>query len=151
MTKNVLISIKGLQFGDESSEEEIEVITPGSYYKKNDFHYVFYEEISEGSDGITRNSIKFNNDFVCLSKKGYVNVEMIFEKNKKNMTNYITPYGALIIGIEANSIRISEEAGRILISIDYSLDINYEHFADCKIDMTIHENTEESIKELHLL
>lgn len=151
MTKNVLISIKGLQFGDASEGEQIEVITPGSYYKKNDFNYVFYEEVVEGSEEITKNSIKFNNDFVCLTKRGFVNVEMIFEKNKKNMTNYITPYGALIIGIDANSIRITEEENKISISIDYSLDINYEHLADCKIEMMIHGNTEDSVNELHLL
>ena len=32
-----------------------------------------------------------------LTKKGAVNVHMIFEKNKKNITYYNTPYGSLLV------------------------------------------------------
>lgn len=35
MTKDVLISISGLQFAGGENSEPVEVITSGSYYKKN--------------------------------------------------------------------------------------------------------------------
>ena len=35
MTKDVLLSIKGLQFANEQDTEPVEVITSGDYYKRN--------------------------------------------------------------------------------------------------------------------
>ena len=36
MTKDVLLSIKGLQFANEQDTEPVEVITSGDYYKWKD-------------------------------------------------------------------------------------------------------------------
>ena len=36
MNKEVLISIRGLQFEEGTDENKIETITAGDYYKKND-------------------------------------------------------------------------------------------------------------------
>ena len=150
MKKDVLISIEGLQVGEEDSSDKIEVITPGSYYKKNNRHFVLYDEVMEGSDKVTKNTIKFDGDFLALTKKGFTNVEMVFEKNKRNMTNYVTPYGSILVGIDADNINIVEEEDSISIDIDYALDINYEHLADCKIKMDIRSATEETLRELKL-
>lgn len=150
MTKDVLITIEGLQFEDNASDEVIEVITPGTYYKKNNRHFVLYDEVSEGSNDITKNTIRFDNEFLSLTKHGFANVEMVFEKNKRNMTNYVTPYGTLLIGINASNVNIIETEDNISIDIDYSLDINYEHLAECKIKMSIKSVTEENIKNLKI-
>ena len=42
MTKDVLVTIRGMQFTQqqEGDSEPVEVITAGDYYKKNDKHYV---------------------------------------------------------------------------------------------------------------
>lgn len=145
MTKDVLISIAGLQFGESPEADKVEIITPGSYYKKNNFHYVMYEEVTEGIDGATKNLIKFNEKTLSLTKRGVSSVDMHFEENKRNMTNYVTPYGSLLVGIDADKISISESEDIINIDIDYSLDINYQHIADCKIKMDIRSKTEQSM------
>lgn len=47
MEKDVLISIRGLQYlmDEESGEQEpVEVMTTGSYYKKNGHHFLIYDE-----------------------------------------------------------------------------------------------------------
>ena len=44
MTKDVLLSIKGLQFEAENEAADLETITAAQYYKKNDSHYIIYEE-----------------------------------------------------------------------------------------------------------
>lgn len=137
MEKDVLVSVEGLQFSDNPEGDRIEIITPGSYYRKKDKHYVTYDEVTEGSDEITRNIVRFDGDMLSISKRGFTNVEMIFEKNKRNMTNYITPYGTLLVGIDTDRIDIRESDDVINIDIDYALDINYEHLADCKIKMEI--------------
>ncbi|MBO4266119.1 MAG: DUF1934 domain-containing protein [Lachnospiraceae bacterium] len=137
MEKDVWVSVAGLQFGDNPEGDKIEIITPGSYYRKKDHHFVTYDEIEEGTDAVTRNIVKFDGDMLTISKRGFTNVEMIFEKNKRNMTNYVTPYGTLMVGIDTDRIDIRESEDVINIDIDYALDINYEHLANCKIQMEI--------------
>ncbi len=137
MEKDVWVSVAGLQFGDNPEGDKIEILTPGSYYKKNDLHYLTYDEVVEGSDEITKNIVKFDGDMLTISKRGFTNVEMIFEKNKRNMTNYVTPYGSLLVGIDTDRIDIVERDDSINIDIDYALDVNYEHLANCKIKMEI--------------
>ena len=44
MTKEVLLSIKGLQFEGEHDTNDLETVTAAEYYKKNDSHYVVYDD-----------------------------------------------------------------------------------------------------------
>lgn len=144
MTKDVLLSLRGLQFDVISADgDKIETITAAEYYKRNDSHYVIFDEAMEGFRESTKNIIKFKESSLDLTKKGLINVHMIFEENKKNMTNYSTPYGNILIGIDARSVRMTEEEERIKVDVDYALEINYEHFANCKIKMDIRARNRE--------
>ena len=139
MTKDVLLSISGLQFAakDEEDIEPVEMITAGDYYKKNGKHYILYDEVMEGFDGNTKNIIKLTEDSLDITKKGISNVHMVFEKNKKNVSYYNTPFGSLVIGIDAKSVDIAETESHIDVKIKYNLEVNYEHLADCSITMSI--------------
>lgn len=139
MTKEVLVTIRGMQFTkqEEGDLEPIEVIMAGDYYRKNNKHYVIYDEVIEGFDGTTRNIIKLQEDCVDIIKKGVANVHMTFEKNKKNVTCYDTPYGSLMLGINAKNIDIHEEEDDIQVKVEYALELNYEHRANCNIRMAI--------------
>ena len=103
MTKEVLLAIKGLQFDGSSEDMEIETVAPAEYYKKNNSHYVIYEEASEGFQETTKNVIKFKENSLDLLKRGLVNVHMVFEQNKKNITTNSTPYGDILLS-NANSV-----------------------------------------------
>ena len=138
MTKEVLLSLQGLQFDTSTKDgDRIETITPAEYYKRNDSHYVIFDEAVEGFRENTKNIIKFKENSLDLTKKGLINVHMIFEENRKNMTNYATPYGNILIGIDARSVKMKEQEEHIEVDVDYALEINYEHFADCSIKMDI--------------
>ena len=97
MDKNVLIHIRGLQMMEPTDEQEpIELVVPGQYYFKNGSHYLRYEELmDETSAEPTVNYIKISSKAVEVRKKGLVNVHMGFERGKKNMTYYSTPYGTV--------------------------------------------------------
>ena len=58
---------------------------------------------------------------------------MIFEKNKKNITYYNTPYGSLLVGIDAYRVDVREKENEITVEVEYALEINNEHLADCHI------------------
>lgn len=137
MTKDVILSISGLQLDENGEDTNVETFTAAKYYKKDNSHFLIYEEVMEGYDEPTRNMIRFREDSLEITKKGLINVHMIFEENRKNMSCYSTPYGDIMVGIEAEDIRIKEEEKRINVQVDYALEVNYAHLADCKINMTV--------------
>lgn len=147
MTKDVLLSITGLQSAPENGSDTVEVIAPGEYYYKNNKHFLIYEEVTEGFEETTRNMIKVAPDYMELTKKGLTTVHMLFEKNKKNVTYYYTPYGSLLIGIDARRIDVQEQEDEIRVEVDYALEINYEHVAECNIRMNVRPK---GVGELHL-
>ncbi|MCX4339448.1 MAG: DUF1934 domain-containing protein [Lachnospiraceae bacterium] len=144
MTKEVLLTLQGLQFDQrEVDSDKIEMVTVGDYFKKNDRHYVVYEEITEGFEQPTKNRLKFSDHMVELTRNGLVNVHMVFQENKKNMSNYNTPFGQILVGIDTKRINIDEKEDNIVVEVDYALDINYEFLSDChiKIDIRSKENS----------
>ncbi len=147
MTKDVLVSIKGLQIIASENEDEVEVVTSGNYLQKNGKHYIRYEEVVEGMDGTIQNLIKLDRDSMEVTRKGLTNTHMIFEKNKKNETYYNTPFGSLLVGISATNIDVKDCLEQINVTVQYALDINYEHMADCTINMNIRSKGN---GELHL-
>lgn len=138
MTQEVLLTLQGLQFDQrEEDADKVEMVTVGDYYKRNNRHYVVYEEITEGFSQPTKNRLKFNEHMLELSRNGLVNVHMVFQENKKNLTNYNTPFGQILIGIDTKKIQIEEQEDNITVEVDYSLDINYEFLSDCHIKINI--------------
>lgn len=137
MTKDVLVKISGLQFAGEEDSDSVEVITSGTYYKKNGKHYVLYEEVMEGTTDITKNVIKIGENSMEVTRKGSASVHMVFEKDKKNVSYYYTPFGNLLIGIDAKQIQIDETEMDINVKVNYGLEINYEHVADCHITVDV--------------
>ncbi|HJB07736.1 MAG TPA: DUF1934 domain-containing protein [Candidatus Enterocloster faecavium] len=136
MTKDVLITISGVQMLDEE-DADVEMVTRGDYYQKNGKHYILYDEVMEGFDGRVRNVIKISPDSVDIIKQGAASAHMQFEKNKKNLSCYTTPLGDLMIGIQANRISIDEGEDHLKINVEYSLDINYQHASECNISVNV--------------
>lgn len=139
MTKEVLISISGLQF-DINNEEPVEVISVGEYYERNGKQYIVYEELQtedENSQEMTKNTIKISENQVDIIKKGTTNVHMIFELNKKNITYYNTPFGDLLIGLYTTSIKQHMEEEQFDVDLEYALDINSNHVSDCSINIRV--------------
>ncbi len=138
MDKNVLIHIRGLQMMDPTDEQEpIELVVPGQYYFKNGSHYLRYEELmDETSAEPTVNYIKISSKAVEVRKKGLVNVHMVFERGKKNMTYYSTPYGTVEMGIAATGVMIEESENGIDMKVDYALEMNEEYVADCYLTVS---------------
>lgn len=143
MTKDVLVSISGMHMDlisgmTDEENEAIEVVTPASYYCKNGKHYVIYDEVMEGVHGTIKNKIKITgSDSLEIMKTGISNAHMIFEKNKKNLTYYQTPYGQMLIGVNTRDMEVNVTDSNIDVCVDYELDINHEPLADCKIKMEI--------------
>ena len=132
MKKDVLIHVCGMQvMNPDEDQEPIEIVVPGQYYFRNGNHYLRYEEMMDDSAVPTVNYIKMSTEGVEVRKQGQVNVHMVFEQGKKNMTFYSTPFGTLQMGIAATGVELKEEEDNIHLKVDYALDMNEEHVADC--------------------
>ena len=140
MTKDVLITIRGVHTLDHE-DNDVEMIVRGDHYQKNGKHYILYEEILEGAEERVKNVIKISPSSMDIIKKGVTNSRMLFEKNKKNLSCYSTPVGNLVIGIQANHFYVEEQENSIKVNVDYSLDINYEHMSDCRICVDVQSCT----------
>lgn len=132
MNKDVLIHVRGLQMMEtDDAQEPIEIVVPGQYYFRNGSHYLRYEEMLDDTAETTVNYIKMSPNGVEVRKQGQVNVHMVFEEGKKNKTFYNTPYGTQQMGISATGLELKESEDGIQMKVDYALDMNEEHVADC--------------------
>ena len=139
MTKDVLITISGIQMIDEE-DSDVEMIVRGDYYQKNGKHYILYEEMMEGFTGKVKNVIKISPSGMDIIKKGIANTHMQFEKNKKNLSCYVTPMGDMMVGIQASQIRIDEQPDSLTVDMEYSLDINSSLVSENEVYVDIREN-----------
>lgn len=144
MNKDVLIHVRGLQMMEtDDAQEPIEIVVPGQYYFRNGSHYLRYEEMLDDTAETTVNYIKMSPNGVEVRKQGQVNVHMVFEEGKKNKTFYNTPYGTLQMGISATGLELKESEDGIQMKVDYALDMNEEHVADCYL--TVQAQSKDSV------
>ena len=88
--------------------------------------------------GTIKNKIKITGDSVLeIMKSGLSNTHMVFEKNRKNLTYYRTPYGQMLVGVNTRNMEVRVADDEIDVQVKYELDVNHEPFADCSIKMNI--------------
>ncbi len=140
MTKEVLVSVAGLQL-DIDSDNVIEVISQGKYYFKNNKHYIIYKEFDENiPNNVTKNTIKISPSHIDISKRGVNSVNMIFEEGKETMSYYETPFGSLLIGINTSKISVDTSDNNIEAKINYILSVNYTQVSECDITIKVSSN-----------
>lgn len=137
MTKEVWISIRGLQYIDEEGQEPVEVICSGEYFHRNGKHYVLYEEAQEGLDQMVKNRLKISPDSVEMTKKGSINTQMIFREGVRHQSCYDTVYGPLMLGVRTHRISCIEQTDAIDLQMEYTLDIREAPMADCTMSVRI--------------
>lgn len=136
MTKEVLISISGL-FYESDETETVEAAAEGEYFNRNGKHFILFDELSEETGEVIRNTIKISGSQIDIIKKGANNVHMVFLENKESKTNYNTPFGNLVMQMNTTSLLIEERKNQILIDIKYDLSINDIYVSECFIQIKI--------------
>jgi uncharacterized beta-barrel protein YwiB (DUF1934 family) len=118
MDNKALISVISKQSGEDAP---IEVVTPGKFYKQENYFYAVYKETEiSGMEGTTT-TFKIAEDKFTLLRMGTTSTTMNFERDKTSISLYNTPYGMLELEIETKEldIDISEAGGEIML--DYLL------------------------------
>lgn len=137
MTKEVIVSLQGLQNMEQEEGEPVELISSGTYIFENGKHLIQYEEVDEEDQEITNVTLLLEKDHVEIIKQGMSNVQMVFDSSQKTTSCYKTPYGDLMVGINTTDISMKELEDIINVELKYALDMNYNHVADCKVMIKI--------------
>lgn len=113
-----IISVTSKQSND--SNDVIQVVTPGKFYKKNKCYYVIYKETEiSGMEGTTT-TFKIEDNKFSLVRIGTTSAKIQFEQDMKNVSMYNTPYGTMEVEIKTNKldIDVNENGGRVYIDYD---------------------------------
>lgn len=121
MTKDIILTISGLHATDGEQDDPVELISPGQYFQKNGKHYVLFEEVMEGIDGVIKSTIKFTEDRVELLRSGAASARMVFQKDQEHQTIYQTPMGPLSMSVYTDHIETELGEEQMNLEIHYSL------------------------------
>lgn len=137
MKKNVLVTISGKHvMGVEN--EDVKVVTPGTYTFRNGVHVIRYQELSEERGEMTENTIIIGGGCMRIRKNGLANVQIDFLNRSDRTTScYSTPYGDFMVGITTQDISVIEDKDRLSVNVEYALDVGDEHVSDCSINVDI--------------
>lgn len=138
MTKEVFVRLSGMQFSSESeTTDPVEVISLGTYAKKNGKHYIAYDEIQDDLSQVVKNTVKIQDNCYEVIKGGPIRTHLRFEEGKSHSTFYETPYGNLVVQVHTKEVDFEEKEEELNIHVSYELEINYEKLADCRIEMCV--------------
>lgn len=139
MTKEVEIIINGASLEEtNAADNSVETRNKAEYFARNGFHYVTYEEQMEGVDTPIKNWLKFREDYFELRKSGALSSQMTFQEGKIYMTNYRTPYGNMIMGVNTHKLVVRETDDKICVEIRYDLEADEQLVAKMQLQIEIH-------------
>ena len=125
MNKNALIKIIGTQrYGDDS--DKIEMTTVGELEETENEYILRYKEEHEPPFMPTdvKLSIDKNEKRVEMMRTGKSGSLLIIERSKRNLCNYATEFGDILMGIYGNTIENSFDGEKGVFTFGYDIDVN---------------------------
>jgi len=127
MDKKILLTIKGSHRSTDGESSSIELITEGHLFEKNGTYYIEYEESEiSGMEG-TKTMFSVQDNSVTMQRSGTNPSQFLFERGKKYLNSYLTPFGAVQMGIYSTKVthELGENQGQV--DLKYQLDIDGKH------------------------
>ncbi len=140
MNRKVRIILTGSQRDGDGLETVTEQSAEAEYYEQGHSIYILYEEVSDTASVKTKNTIKIKDNVLELTKKGSVTSRMVFQEGLEHMTEYITSFGRLQLGILTHAVHIAESEDALEVSVDYDLSGDGQLLSRCKIIIKV-QNT----------
>lgn len=144
MEEKYLLSIVGTQEVDGETDN-IEVITSGSYMRKNGSRYIKYKEYDTENPGNNTSSvIKVDDEnMVTIIHTGDKPSRLTLEKGRRHQCHYRTIAGDLMIGVFTDTIKsnLTDAGGDLWVK--YTLDFNADLISKNEFRINIKEKGEE--------
>lgn len=139
MTKDVKICVKGYQKDADGNENSDTTEETGLYYEKENLNFVIIENAAKKQSA----RYKFNHRFLEIVRNGELDSKLYFEGGKEYVSNYITPYGQMLLNFKTKSFSIEQSEKQIEITVCYDLFHNEKLLSENKTVVTIAEITKE--------
>ncbi|MBR3149086.1 MAG: DUF1934 domain-containing protein [Eubacterium sp.] len=141
MKKNALIKIVGRQkYGLDS--DKIEMTTVGTIEETDDCYILRYNEEQEPPQKPLRTKLTISKDEqkVELMRTGDYSSLLVVERSKRNLCNYGTGYGDILMGIYGKNIDNCFENGKGTFSFGYDIDVNGALTSENEVKLTVRIN-----------
>lgn len=122
MKRKCTVKLTDIQI-EEGERQAVEITTQGTYEWTGEGYAIRFEELfDEGVRSMT--TIRSRRDgCVTVVHRGDITTELTVELGKRHNCHYVTPYGELLIGIDAIELidELTETGGtlKMTYSIDY--------------------------------
>ncbi len=135
LDRQVTLSIKGLQNGEEDSR--VETVVDAEYFKRQGSHYLLYEERQEGFEEPVKSRIKLKEKALELIKRGPLSAHMVFEEGVKNRTRYHVPFGEILLEVDTDRVTLMEGEEELRAEVEYRLGMEGERLEDRYIEIRV--------------
>jgi uncharacterized beta-barrel protein YwiB (DUF1934 family) len=126
MDKKVVLTITGVQrIADQ--DKTVELVTMGRFFKESGIYYIEYEDsIITGFDG-NKTLITIDGEKILLERTGTLKTHLLFEKGKKYVNCYDTPFGMHEMGIYPTSIELNMGQSHGKLDLKYQLEVGGQY------------------------
>lgn len=93
-----------------------------------------YREPTEHGLGDVETVLRYDGQLVALERNGKNG--LLIEAGRRHICQYRTPLGDIYIGVNGGEIKMTREAGRLDMEIDYAIDVNTSFAARNNIKIT---------------
>ncbi|MGN0711245.1 MAG: DUF1934 domain-containing protein [Anaerovoracaceae bacterium] len=126
--KDIMLKIVGKQIvGDSEEEEQIEFVTEGKLYEKNEATYLVYEESEVSGMPGCKTTLKMKGDTIRMKRFGKgmgIDTAIEFRKGHRFEGFYDTPFGAIEMEVLTNDLENTLTAdGKGSVNIDYHVSL----------------------------
>ena len=123
---------------DGEQKESTELLSRAVYEKTNSGYKLTYDESeATGFKGSTTTIELFDGKKVVMSRTGSVISNLIVELGKKHHCVYGTPYGDLMVGVNANYIHSELDDNGGKLDFKYVIDVNSSYVGDFDISIEV--------------
>ncbi len=124
--KKVLLSVVGVvqDVGSEEASDEMRLVTTGELSGEDDSWNLRYIETQPDTAESHNVTFTMKDGVVTMSREGEYRTSMIFSQGNRFEGSYVTPYGALEMGVYPTQVKYKvdeNDKGEVLLK--YQLDI----------------------------
>ena len=127
MDKKILLTIKGSHHSIEGENSSIELITEGRLFTKDDIYYIEYEESEISGMQGTKTLISVQDDSIMMERSGTHSSQFWFEKGRKYINSYNTPFGVMQMEIYSTKVKhdLNDSEGKLDLKYQLALKGSY--------------------------
>lgn len=137
----IVLKVTGKQHID-NHKDKLELTTIGTFEEENDSYIIKYKEEQEPPAPPVNVCVRIGKDekSVEMTRSGAYDSCLIIEKSKRNLCNYGTEYGDILMGISGHTVDSEYDGNKGSFLFTYDIDINGALASRNEVNMTFRKN-----------